>query len=552
MKHRQWLFFLSALVCTSSIVAVWKQSLPSFQTGYLPSAAALQESSHDWPMFHRDEKHTGVTDGAGDFFTDHPPGVRWQYPVFDQPRTADDLALIRWTTTFPLGDLDGDGTVEIVITTPDGPAYLNGQPMPHRVIALKDHPGQSPPLDVMWVYTPTIPIGSPGLDTYSPALGDADMDGKLDVIFTGRDGYVRALKGTTGQVLWEFFTDRITEAGPTIADLDGDGTLEVVVVTDCQSGVECPDHGHEAQLFVLPITAAGMINTPLWSLTYPYKMDSAVPAIADLDPNDGEDRQAIIVGTWGGELVVTWRDASGQVVINTLDLHDLDPSVPLDETPVIRTSPLVWDFGEGPTVVFGWLPTDLNAADARISAVGLEADMHNGTVSFIHRWTRDEFDAWKSSPALVPQPAGPPLIVMGTGLGIGPPPVQSGSVGQCVSGQVSGGIVALDWQGEVAWSHDFGHLEGNVRASPAIGDLDGNGVMDVVLPVGCYGGLHIYDGVSGQELWSLQLGPRAQNSPSLGDIDGDSTVEMVLGSYDGKVWALDRGARILLPLVLGQ
>ncbi|HLF91079.1 MAG TPA: VCBS repeat-containing protein, partial [Anaerolineales bacterium] len=271
-----------------------------------------------------------------------------------------------------------------------------------RVLALKDRPGQNPPVEVMWVYTPTISLGGPGLDTYSPALADAD-----------------------------------------------------------------------------------------------------------------------------------------------LDLH-----VPLDETHVIRTAPLVWDFGEGPTVVFGWLPTDLNAADARISAVGLEADMNGGTVTFTHRWTRDDFDAWKSSPALVPQPEGPPLIVMGYGLGIGSPPTQSGSVGQCVSGQVFGGVVALDWQGEAAWTRDFGNLEGNVRASPATGDLDGNGVMDVVLPVGCFGGLHIYDGAGGQELWSLQLGPRAQNSPSLGDIDGDGQLEIVLGSYDGRVWVLDGGVRIFLPLMI--
>jgi hypothetical protein len=350
--------------------------------------------------------------------------------------------------------------------------------------------------------------------------------------------------------LWEFFTDRITEAGPTIADLDGDGALEVIVVTDCQSGVECPDPGHEALLFVLPIAETGTIATPLWSLAYPYKMDSAVPAIADLDSNDGENRKAIIIGTWGGELLIAWRNANGQVITNALDLHDLDPHVPLDETPVIRTSPLVWDFGEGPTVVFGWLPTDLNAADARISAVGLEADMNGGTVTFTHRWTRDDFDAWKSSPALVPQPEGPPLIVMGYGLGIGPPPTQSGSVGQCVSGQVFGGVVALDWQGEAAWTHGFGNLEGNVRASPATGDLDGNGVMDVVLPVGCFGGLHIYDGAGGQELWALQLGPRAQNSPSLGDIDGDGQLEIVLGSYDGRVWVLDGGVRIFLPLMI--
>lgn len=501
-----------------------------------------------WPQFHRDETHTGVAAGKGGFLSGNPPIVRWLYRVFDEPMTDDDLSRTRWTTTFPLGDLDGDGTLEIVVTTPDGMVRLDGEPAPSRVIALKDRPGSIPAVEVMWVYTPTIPIGGPGLDTYSPVLTDADSDGKLDVIFTGRDSMVRALKGSDGSVIWEFFTDRITEAGPALADLDGNGTQEVIVVTDCRAGVECPDEGDEAMVFVLPTAGNGVIGSPLWSFAYPYKLDSAVPAVADLDPNDGTSRKAIVQGTWGGRLLVLWQDTSGSIIAHTLDLHDLDHSIPVNDTPVIRTTPLIYDFGEGPTVFFGWLPTDKNAADARFSAIGLAADLSAGTLVFTHRWTRSNFDTWKSSPTLLPQPSGKPLIVQGYGLGIGPPPTQSGAVGQCVSEAVTGGIVAYDWTGNVAWHVDFGGQEGNVRASAAVADLDGDGTMEVVLPVGCFGGVHIFDATGNQESF-LQTGPRAQNSPSIGDLDGDGKLEVVLGSYDGQVWALEGGAQIFLPSI---
>src|SRR5258707_7303646 len=115
-------------------------------------------------------------------------------------------------------------------------------------------------------------------------------------------------------------------------------------------------------------------------------MDSAEPAVADLDPTDGQHLKAIIAGTWGGNLLVAWRKPNGTVVSNTLDLHGLDNNVPITKTPVIRSSPLVWDWGEGPTAVFAWLLTDLNVSDSRISAVGLSATMSLGIVISTNRW----------------------------------------------------------------------------------------------------------------------------------------------------------------------
>jgi hypothetical protein len=216
---------------------------------------------------------------------------------------------------------------------------------------------------------------------------------------------------------------------------------------------------------------------------------------------DGQNRQAIIAGTWGGNLLVAWRKPNGQVVSDTLDLHDLDHGVPVSETPVIRSSPLIWDWGEGPTAVFAWLPTDLNVSDSRISAVGLKAHVVTGTVDFTNRWTRDTPDVWKSSPTLLPVPGGPPKIVAGYGLGI-QQPAQSGPVGQCDPPYVTGGIVALNYSGgSPAWHHDFGSSEGNIRASAAVADINGDGVADVILPVGCYGKVHAYS-ATGAEEWT--------------------------------------------------
>jgi outer membrane protein assembly factor BamB len=486
-------------------------------------------------MFHREESHSGVAPGSGTIDPQAGPQVLAQYRLFDEPTSQDDLAYLRWTSTLPLADLDGDGAQEIVVTTPDvAPPFLirrDGQPVPNRVQALKYFPGEKE-LKVLWSYELTSRPGEAGLDTYSPALADADGDGLPDVIFTSRDGYVRALKGTDGSLIWQFNMGQITEAGPMLGDLDADGIPEVIVATDCAKGlVNCPDEGSQAALYVLPLRGHGEIQ-PLWKLNYPYKMDSAVPVLAQVE-NLGK---VILAGTWGGELLGVWRTEGGEVRSTALKLTTLDPGIPHDSVPVIRTSPLVDYTSTGPIVVFGWLPTDQDAQDARLSAVRLRAE--GGALVMDPAWTIRDLDTWKSSPALVPQPDGHNLIVLGYGLGIGPAPSQSGTVGSCQSEYVFGGVVAVAESGKIVWQQDYGNQEGNLRASAAVADVDGDGRLDVIIPSGCYGKLHAFDALTGTPEWRLQLGPRTQTSPSIGDLVGDGSLEIVLASYDGQVWVL--------------
>jgi len=536
---------LSVIACTASGQSVQNTSpsiiqstststSPATEPAHTLSTGALQASA-GWPMFHREESHSGVAEGVGRIDPQSGPRVLAQYRLFDQPQGDDDLLRLRWTSTLPLADLDGDGTLEIIVTTPDvAPpmlARLNGEPIPNMVQALKYQPG-NPSLQVLWSYKLSSAPGEAGLDTYSPALADADGDGLPDVIFTARDGFVRALKGTDGSLIWQFNMDRITEAGPMLSDLDGDGIPEVIVVTDCAGGkVNCPDQDQQAALFVLPLRGQGDIQ-PLWKFNYPYKMDSAEPVIANIHGLG----KIILAGTWGGELLGVWRADNDEVRSVALKLRDIEKDMPHDEVPVIRTSPLVDSTNDGTMVVFGWLPTDLNATEARLTSVRLRSE--NGSLILEPAWTIRDLDTWKSSPALIPQADGANLIVMGYGLGIGPAPTQSGTVGGCQSQYVFGGVAAVNENGQIVWKQDFGNAEGNLRASAAVADMNGDGRPDVIIPSGCYGKLHAFDAQTGTPEWSLQMGPRTQTSPSIGDLDGDGALEIVLASYDGQVWVL--------------
>jgi len=62
----------------------------------------------------------------------------------------------------------------------------------------------------------------------SPAVADIDGDGKLEIVFGSRDDRLYAINGEDGTELWKFQTGYDIYSSPAVADIDGDGKLEIV------------------------------------------------------------------------------------------------------------------------------------------------------------------------------------------------------------------------------------------------------------------------------------------------------------------------------------
>lgn len=153
---------------------------------------------------------------------------------------------------------------------------------------------------------------------------------------------------------------------------------------------------------------------------------------------------------------------------------------------------------------------------ARFPAVGVSVNRAARTMTYDPRWTVSR-DAWKSSPSPLPHKKGPPLVVAGVGIGSR----ATGAYGVIDPAVAFGRLVAIDPSGDVGREQALG---GNIRGSTAVAD-------------GATGELVCVD-ASGTLRGKRALGPRTIAGPSIGDLDGNGTLEIVIACYDGRIHAL--------------
>ncbi|MBI4436660.1 MAG: S8 family serine peptidase, partial [Candidatus Omnitrophica bacterium] len=158
--------------------------------------------------------------------------IPWPFKSYGQVRSSSAVA-----------DLEGDGTLEVLIGSDDGKLYC-----------LNADGGER------WSY----PTG--GAVESSPAIADLDGNGTLEILFGSKD-YGFYCLNADGSLRWSYLTGSQITSSPAIADLDGNGTLEILFGS------------YDNKLYCL--NADGSLR---WSYLTGSQITSS-PAIADLDGN---------------------------------------------------------------------------------------------------------------------------------------------------------------------------------------------------------------------------------------------------------------------------
>jgi hypothetical protein len=336
-----------------------------------------------------------------------------------------------WGSSPTLVDLDGDGTLEVVIGSRN---LSGGQPGCGGVVYAYRHNGS-----LLWQTPVRAPVNS------TPTAADLNGDGHPDIVVGMGglvesqcwDGGVIALNGLTGAVLWTFdtqdwlnhnpdgWTDGVFST-PAIGDVNGDGEIEIAFgawdqclyllnkngeslwgnLPGILPGVYCGGHGfyNEDTFWSSPaladltgdgipeiITGADIYEGNVWGDPtggYLYVFDAqgntlarewmeqdiySSPAVADLD-NDGASE--IVVGTGvyvpnkgyfvsafeydpnppspTDRLVLKWRQTTAGRVFSSPALGDLNKDGWLDVVSVVPKG----DNGEDGTFVYAWRGRD--------------------------------------------------------------------------------------------------------------------------------------------------------------------------------------------------
>lgn len=314
-------------------------------------------------------------------------------------------------------------------------------------------------------------------------------------------------------------TDPVTFSPPTITDVDNNGREDILVGTS------------DGKVFAVEHTSGGSRLTQMWS----YNTANALPApttirgaisVADLD-RDGTNEVVVPVGdvfsteTHGGLIVLNGDTGSLLWKYSTYD-HSGQQLRPDGRSDGIVGAPALGDLDNDGTleIVFG-------SFDHRLYAFN-----HDGTL--VQGWPKFIRDTVWTSPALADLTNDGFLeIIFG---------VDTHKEGGVFNTPDGGGIYVLDKNARVlpGWPKFIGQT---IYSSPAVGDLDRDGDLEIVHGTGDYfnntdAGYKVYTwDAHGNLLWTGQTDNYVPADVALGDINGDGTLEVVVGVKDKYVYA---------------
>lgn len=411
--------------------------------------------------------YEGVPPSGGDSSIAELPG--WPVSVSADPSFAPFRNVV-------FADLDGDGPLEIIAASTS-----------KRVWAWDFHGN----------VVPGFPVAVVGMAQYAPSVGDLDQDGELEIVQTTRgltSGGRLYVIDRHGQVLPGFpksFHNDNLMGSATLADLDDDGALEIIVGE-----------------WAYPVGYLHVVewDGSEWGGNWPVALDSvaaASPSVADVD---GDGRLEVAYQAYETLYLVDWRGVA---------LPGWPKQIP--GVKFSYQSPAFADLdGDGKLeIVFG-------AHDTKAGCYVLRRD-----ASAYPGWPQLT-GTWTYAPPTVADLDGDHQLDILLG--------RAGTFGS-----PSNALWAWTSSGSVKPGFPYqASLGGGSESAYAVADIDSDGKQEI------FAGYNIVDSsgngflfgidASGHDLAGFPLRPRGftyLNGATIGDVDGDGTYELGVLSYDG-------------------
>ena len=378
-----------------------------------------------------------------------------------------------------LGDLDGDGKLELVVGGDvlyafhsDGTEVTDGDANPVST-------------GVFSTLLHNIPS--------SPAIADVDLDGAPNIVAASWNDSLVAVFRPDGSILpgWPRKGGAPFWSSPSIGDIDGDGRLEIVVGSNGSRLYAWHADGTEVRDGDANPSTDGVFFVPLGTVI-------ASPAIADLD---GDHRKEIVFGTSAGRVYAIHGDGT------------LLPGWPFVATGLFSSSPAVGNIVLGP---------DLEVAIAS---------------------SNDSLYVLTAGGARAPGWPRPMELTPGNGRTVSPALAALRSkIGdptlQVVIAGADGSVRAFEPNGALVSGFSSLSMGAPTEASPAVADLDGDGSPEILIGAEdrrLYAFAADGSSVSG---FPIETGAEVRSTPAVWDLDGDGAAEIAVSGWDRKlhVW----------------
>lgn len=356
--------------------------------------------------------------------------------------------------------------------------------------------------------------GAPVIST--PTLADLDRDGNLDVIVGTDYNQVYAWRANgTSLPGWPRPTGGAVRASPIVRDINGDGSPEVIVA---------------AWGSMIYVWQANGVSLPGWPKA--GAAGFASPTVTDINEDGNPDILIAMsdkIYAWhaDGTLVTGWPQVMNGYVRTAPAVGDVDGDGHV-EVVINNGNRGVYVWRANGVLLPGWPKTGREIDEYSTPAL---ADLNRDGTLDIVVGTGQEVSAWSGD---------------GTALSGWPQPVAASNSRGPAIGDIDGDggdeVVAGSGSMIYAWNADGSPVPGwpkNVigvtYSSPALADITGDGRPDIL--ASSLGKLFAWEGngspISG---WPQTTTNLIESSPVVADLNQDGHLEVVIGSWDQKVY----------------